>query len=70
MALTKEPLSAGDAMSFTTPYAIEKVPEEISFLYQEARDKRAGNCQSLHDPKAKKGMIRFRKSNADIGANV
>ena len=46
IALTKEPLSAGEAMSFTTPYAIEKVPENIS-LEPESRDKRARNCQSL-----------------------
>jgi hypothetical protein len=31
-ALTKEPLSAGEAMSFMTPYAIENVPGGISAL--------------------------------------
>ena len=29
-ALTKDPLSAGDATSVMTPYAIENVPEDVS----------------------------------------
>jgi hypothetical protein len=36
-ALTKEPLSAGEAMSFMTPYAIEKVPWGISVLKLESK---------------------------------